>query len=282
MDFTVPQIATYIGCWFGVMAGIWALFDRAETVIKAEKKASYAKWLLSREIIFNKDWAENFQRIFIRIFGKRHFSVRCFFVSALTSIISVTLLTLLWVTIDFDSAKVFFLNDEGLFNLFLIFLLAGIVDFIPDYISLYQTRVILRWMASPNVKVPSWFLILADLVLTTAIVWLVFFGSLLLIDGFNPQVYEKLLRLLFSGYLMDGFGMSGPTFGIFIYSTYLTSVWLWLYILSAFGIRILSFSSYFLRFMKGTLDIEEKPLRSMGFVAMLLVTILFIVVPFLR
>ncbi len=51
--------------------------------------------------------------------------------------------------------------------------------------------------------------------------------------------------------------------GMFLWTTYLTSVWLWLYALSGLLVRAIRGAT----FLRDHLNVEEKPLSSMGFVA---------------
>ena len=56
-----------------------------------------------------------------------------------------------------------------------------------------------------------------------------------------------------------------------------TSVWLWLYALSGFLVKAIARSRKGLHLLQKHLNLEEHPLRSMGFVLMLLVTVVYVV-----
>lgn len=58
-------------------------------------------------------------------------------------------------------------------------------------------------------------------------------------------------------------GLLGPVF----YSTFFTSLWLWLYALSQVAVRLAGRIAPALTFLKWALPIEERPLRSLGLVA---------------
>ena len=66
--------------------------------------------------------------------------------------------------------------------------------------------------------------------------------------------------------------------GTYFYTTFFTSIWVWIYALSGFTVKLAAK----LNWLKGILDIDKKPLRSMAMVSILIVTIIFVVVPFLR
>ena len=53
----------------------------------------------------------------------------------------------------------------------------------------------------------------------------------------------------------------------YFYTTFFTSVWLWLYVSSTALIRMASRSDPLLRFLRYILPIEDKPLRAIGIVA---------------
>jgi hypothetical protein len=55
--------------------------------------------------------------------------------------------------------------------------------------------------------------------------------------------------------------------GIFLWTTYLTSIWLWLFVASGVFVRTLSSFERISNFLKIHLNLEEKPISSMGFVA---------------
>lgn len=71
--------------------------------------------------------------------------------------------------------------------------------------------------------------------------------------------------------------------GIFFYSTFFTSVWVWLYVVSGFALRMTESIRTNVSRAKAVLDIDDKPLRSIGFVSNILITAGYIATwPFLR
>ncbi len=70
--------------------------------------------------------------------------------------------------------------------------------------------------------------------------------------------------------------------GIWFYSTFFTSVWLWLYVISGLIVKVGIFSGILIGRMRGIFDIDNKPLRSMGLVCILFVSIIFLIVPFVK
>src|SRR5258708_6315659 len=63
----------------GVLAGIvWKFFERIEAILTEETKLRIAVWLLGLEISKTVEpWPQTFVRIFDRVFGYKHFSLKC-------------------------------------------------------------------------------------------------------------------------------------------------------------------------------------------------------------
>ena len=66
------------------------------------------------------------------------------------------------------------------------------------------------------------------------------------------------------------------TLGIFFYSTFLTSVWLWLYLAAGAAVRVAGGFNVGLRWLRGFTDLDEQPFRSLGFAAVLITTFIFL------
>ena len=63
-------------------------------------------------------------------------------------------------------------------------------------------------------------------------------------------------------------------YGIEIYSTFLTSAWVWLYLIAGTLIRMIALTSGGLRAFQYCFNIEKHPLRALGVVSMLPVGLL--------
>ena len=66
----------------------------------------------------------------------------------------------------------------------------------------------------------------------------------------------------------------GITMGVFFYSTFLTSVWLWLYAASVLVSRVLLRMNNGVGFLLRVTDVERQPFRSMGFISVIIVSVL--------
>ena len=136
-----------------------------------------------------------------------------------------------------------------------------IVNLIPDYFSLLETRWMMRFAASSN-----WFLLalLLDFLATTFIafaVWVpIMLGFFLVAGETATQSMGDLLGLV----TIVGF-----------FSTFFTSIWLWLYVLSIPVSRVLLRMNSGVGFLLRVTDVERQPFRSIGFVSVIIVSVLF-------
>ena len=71
-----------------------------------------------------------------------------------------------------------------------------------------------------------------------------------------------------SRYLLDlpKFFLLGAPFSIFLWSTYFTSVWVWVYAFSGVLVSVTRPLTQGMVFFRKTFDVENKPLSSMGYV----------------
>ena len=64
---------------------------------------------------------------------------------------------------------------------------------------------------------------------------------------------------------------------IYFYTTYFTSVWLWLYAIASLIVKFAYFVGLPLKSIKYVFDIAQKPILALGTVSCLFITLLFIV-----
>jgi len=167
---------------------------------------------------------------------------------------------------------------------------AGTVNLIPDYLSLLESRYIIRLMSRAGQEHKILVLLVLDFVVTAliAIVSIIYFqvriGAALFdfpsisINSMD-DLYFTIQYKIASFHSLSSYVLS---LAVFFYSTFFTSVWVWLFALSGMVVKIAGYFTSVLSRIAKILDIENKPLRSMGFVSIALVTLLFLVSPFLR
>ena len=174
-------------------------------------------------------------------------------------------------------------------NILYLFLTPVFFNFFPDYISLAESQCVIAMMRGRNIG-GIFLLILADVLFTFAIFWgsfillyaLIILASIFInfkfqlgFEGVINYFFENLIgyiRLTINEFIKPKTFLlqsekGNLTFGIFFYSTFFTSVWVWLYAASVGLIRFASRSDRLFRAIKFILPIEEKPLRAIGTVA---------------
>lgn len=158
---------------------------------------------------------------------------------------------------------------------------AILLNFIPDYASLLETRWAIRWMEGTG---RLWRLVVVD-ALVTALISLLFIGAFYATVaapsmGRDFALGDLLVTVLWPPYApisaegSDQFGLT--LLSISFYSAFFTSVWLWLYALGTVLARLLVRMNSGVGFLLRVTDVESQPFRSMGFVSVLIVSGLFL------
>lgn len=272
------DVLKYMGAWFGVTAFFWVLFERADKVAKPEVRKSISKFL--RNLEFGRslnEWPKNFCLVFDSIFGERHFSWKCIFRSALASIISVWFLFGIFSLFCTKIAEMM-ANMIYIARLTLFFVLILIINVFFDYLSLLETRLILRQFGDQPTLLRIIAFLILDVVATVAIITIPFFSWPLIFGGFNSAI--RAIKDFYSVWIW--FKGTEPILAVFFYSTFFTSVWVWIYALVSIFVLILRKTERVWAFLKNIfLDIENKPILAMGWIASMIVTIIFIIsIPF--
>ena len=125
-----------------------------------------------------------------------------------------------------------------------ILLIALAVNVLADYVSLLETRYVLGQMHRLRSIAAQVLVLLADLIISGVIIWLAIAAYLAspLYEG-EAETFAEILGLF-------------SIFSVLFYSTFLTSVWTWGYILSAWIMRAVGR----LRSVK-LFDVENQPIR---------------------
>ena len=273
--------------WAVLVGGLVTLFSFAEKVAKPEVKRAIANWLQNLQIgVPLSNWPAQFAAMFDGIFGEHHFSWRCFWRSCVTSILSLVVIIIILKSLRSESAHK---ENIGLVGAFLLW---GSFNLIPDYFSLLESRYIIYWMSKKYSISRVLTLLVLDFI-TTIIIWHTWFSTHMIIvmslykKKLAPELglfwiksFWEALSWLFFGTINQK-----DTFELFataqFYSTFFTSVWIWLYVCSGLVVKLLNKIGVGLNLFKGILNIEKHPIRSIGFFTCLIVTILFLIgVPF--
>jgi hypothetical protein len=134
-----------------------------------------------------------------------------------------------------------------------------LVNVLPDYVSLLETRLLLKMMREATTA-RICLLFLCDLVFTvgTAFCWNLALSAVVGESG-QPSVMLDPRR---AGLWM-------------VYPAFLTSTWLWLYVASGFLLKAARRFDISLNWFNRTFDVEHQPLQSIGLVAATLCTLAY-------
>ena len=270
---------------FGV---VLAFFWKLEDLASPRAKKDIANWLMRVDVPgVASHWPNHFALLFDTIFGKMHLSWRCFARSCLASVFAVGVMIVVWYRLNPDAVEIF----TGIYGLSasvaLITALAVILNVLPDYFSLLESRFVIDLMKDCKKAICFVSLIFLDICLTVAIfmlslVSLVIFVNVIIlgesIQHYDVNYFSKELRKLTS---MEN-TRDEPAFGIFFYSTFFTSFWVWIYAAAVGTARFLNASANVIRLLKWFLDIEGHPIRSIGVIAGLMTAVLWSIVALAR
>lgn len=268
------NITAYFLAWCGTISAILALSAGAEDVYpELRKKVSG---------LHDTNLQEKFIEKFDKIFGERFFSWRCYAMSSLASFVAVLIFVLLWCAMRPEAAASF-LRNYDLYEIILIpCAVTFIFNFTTDYVSLRETRWVIKIIKDTKSPTKIIGFLFLDIILTVLIILvlmgvfssIMFFGFCIFdneLNGYWIQYYV-LLEDLYYGITLNSsnHSMPGLTTGIWLYSTFFTSIWVWLFISS--GLILKTGYSFGLK-----VDIKERPIRSIGYISVIIVTIGFLI-----
>ena len=270
-------ISSIVIIWGTLIGGIWLLFYAMEETATPDAKRSAVDWIksiaaksTSQTIVESPQW---FIEAFDRIFGDRHLTWRCFQRSCVASMMAVSVMTIVWTVLDIDLWQSHLLLNQG--SPIIVMLFAALVfNLVPDYISLLETRWILRRVSHAGLKKLIAIVVL-DVIITGGIfvcgvgIIVILISS---IDGHPMGVSE--IAEFFSDWVLLKSYLDMP-FGIFFYSTYFTSVWLYLFIAASIATKLLYSLGHTGNQVLALLKVEEKPFNSMGLLLIGLLTLAF-------
>lgn len=226
----------------GLAASMVALTLLAGNLLNPARKDEIALWLMGEQT--EKGWSQGFVQLFDAAFGKDHFSLRCFLRSTIASLVAVALIWLLMGNLGALGNRI-----RAELSLGSVLLIALAVNVVADYVSLLETRLVLGQIHRVRSALGQAAVLLADLAISGAIIWLAILAYVNspLYAG-DPLSFAETLGVF-------------TVFSVLFYSTFLTSVWTWAYILTTWLMRV--FRRLRLAFF---LDVENKPIQVLAYV----------------
>ena len=273
-------------------ASVWGVFFTAQSVARPSFNTTFGARLQQFDLTsWLQRWPDEFATLFDRVFGQRHLSWQRFYRSCLATTFALLVTLLAFLIVAGVSPSEYWANWKTSRYMVIWLVILPTVNFIPDYLSLIETRFLIgRLRSNPSLIRVVLFLCL-DLG-ATATIFCIFYSLFYLLSSiplsnladyrWNDVVYafrytgSVLLKWSTSPEL-DINRVSRFETGIVYFTTFFTSVWLWLYVLAGIVAkileRILRYPWHWLK--EGFLDLENKPLQSLGWVASGLVFIGF-------
>lgn len=282
MEQTIPPLLLHAVTWATIIGGIGYLFEQAEKVVSSATKAAVSRWLLNLDPAGAvTGWPATFATMFDRVFDERHLSWRCFSRSCIASLVSVVVVTFLWGALrpsQFTSFFTMYIRSDDIgWKTIAVFLITAIFNLIPDYLSLIETRYIIQHINRTHSTIHILAFLTIDFMATATIGFGAIVGGLILITKGNIPVTELISTFIEYALPLSVWETGSMSLGIWFYAAFFTSVWVWLYVLSGSVVRLLEYLGVGINRLKFVLDVENKPLRSIGFISIVLFTIVYFV-----
>jgi hypothetical protein len=293
------KLFPFLASWIGSLSFVWFLFSKLEDTLSLDTKSKILDSLKQKSQHEN-NWPQQFSEIFDSIFGEKHLSWRCFIRSCIASSFFSIIMFFLWLSIhpaDVGRHLHFGIAYSALWAIIsLIFL-----NFVPDYISLLETRFLLKIMTQVKTAKILFLLLIVDLLLTF-LIWILGFAIFLKVGQpihylISQSSYAHLVEwvvfpdlkllpklamdaFLFRETIEESFRIS--VLSIYLYTTFFTSIWLWLYIFSKYIHKFLFIAKTKTSNLLTHFRIDLYPLKSLGIIAMIPVTIFYVLFALLK
>jgi len=183
-----------------MMGGVWALFDRAEKVAKPQVKERISAWLLTAQVPAKDNWPATFEALADNLYGKDLLSVQSVLVSVLLSVLSVVMLSPLWYFLWPEDVDTYLQGESVGFLIFLMLLFGIMFNGVQDYLSVIQTRYLLRRLGHNATFLKQLTILLLDFVLTSALIWItlvIYFTFVFIGDEFYSPLETFIQSLKF-------------------------------------------------------------------------------------
>ncbi len=283
---TLTPLIAYLGAWVSTCGLTWVLFSRGEAIISHDVKVRVRNALKGESDLIGRveTWPQQFSELFDVVFGKKHLSGKCFNRSVVASILAGLITFLIWWSLRPEYYFELFSQDD--ISLILLILVASSISYnsIPDYISLLESRFIIRKMSQTS-SVQKWVLLLCLDFVLTIIVFIICSLSIMIPihiiksdDASWSKMYDFLITDMAPATIY--FSHEEPfltLFGIFFYSTFFTSVWVWLYVLANIVVRLSRITDCSWGVLTYLVNIDDKPILSLGTISIVLITLGYLV-----
>jgi hypothetical protein len=246
---------------------------RADGLISQQASDDLSSYLLDprreRSIKTAYLWPKIFIEFFDHIFGEKHLTFKCFYRSAIASITAVIICAAAIIIVVEKS-----LAGDGVHEILqapievYIYLSIFFISFnvLPDYISLLETRIVIDKIRKSKSAVMRFFWIMLDVAATLFIFWIATYTSILILSNILPGIAAEsffgMLELIINSIWNPASDIDNEILAIFLWTTFFTSIWVWLYVASQLVTRLISPLRKSVHFVQYLLPIDTKPLLS--------------------
>ena len=289
----------WIAC-LAVVGFVVVLFVLGDRLLARERRQELGGWLLdelpaeARVDSLPKAFIEWFDRMFrtraIQVLGTE-LHLPSFWRSALASFLALVAAAMVWLA---NKGALSEPPTDGT-NVSLLLLLYGgatvVTNIIPDYLSLVESRFVLGKMSEARSTPAKLGWLAIDACATATIVFLFLWGSGVLLLPLVPEesLYAVgcLTRETFDFDRMIDIAIAGLTFStppgtlnydvsaVYIYSSFFTSFWVWLYLGSGLLVRLAQLIPGLREFLRRACRVHDYPLRVLAVVSGLVAIALF-------
>jgi hypothetical protein len=244
---------------FGSVYNVFKAFDSDQS---KEQRRIVHDWLLGLAVNEQKG-QQFFLELFARFFGTKHLSWKCARRSfALSATLFVAIIVIRYLHQGGTTLMLLkdLLDKNTLFELGIYLAFACIAN----YLSLWKTRITLTKIRFSQSGFLALAIVAGDFFATTVIFYFMYYAAAIVwqmyLDPEEPMDFLGNLQLLWS---MLALGL----FPIWYLTALLTSAWLWVYLIVAYGMRSINYVPFLLRFLSKVQDFNEHPVRTIGYVA---------------
>jgi hypothetical protein len=279
---TSTQFALLTISWALMARGLWKLAERADSRVSPEGKRRTRDWLRASGDGSSQAMADSFAQAFDAVFSNKCLSWTCFRRSVAASFFFTAILCVLWVATHPVLAG-FGSDISGFQAITTVVVVMLALSSVPDYVSLLKTRFVVAALRRSRNPFTTVMLVVADAAGSAALGTLAIYALAVIgaREHFSELTLVDLLRDLLDSNL-DLVGLGGATLplDLWFYATFLTSLWLWLFVLSKHIVRA-SDSHLAGSTLRRWFDVDRQPFLALGAGSILIVTIAcFVVVPF--
>lgn len=273
----------FLGTWVTLVGGLISLFGESGKSLTPESRDAVRSWLVDSDPTRRaQQWPTTFRALFESVFTSRHWSWACFGRSALASVSMVALTFLVMVafgwTTTYQLARLGTTGSVAL-DVASTIVFVGAMNIVIDYLSLYQTRRVIGWMTETSAMWRHGALLALDAGLTFLLPLAVLTMMQAVATATSGQLAALSATALFVEIpgLILGFLNDAPIPQAMYISTFVTSIWLWLFVLGGGLLRLFGSVLSQVQWLSALVNIDEHPVKALGVVLAVVVTALFVV-----